>query len=478
MPIRDEPYDLPDPDIVARVLDVLEELDHVPGNVLAAHGRRRAGHVLFRIEDVDAARQVLAELPLTSAREELERSSRRMRNRMAGEALEAKPPFFQLALTASGCAKLGLAARVPESEPFEEGMAERWAELADPDPEKHPWEFGHHDNPIDGLIIVADDGCIDRLVKKLVKRWGKRGIDVVAQVFGCRMVNEDGNAIEHFGYVDGTSNPRFFAYDIARKQAEAEDRGLDQGANGNWDPGFSPRQALTEEGGSFLVFRQLEQNVRSFKEQEDALADDLHLVGDDREIAGALVVGRSENGTPRGIPEVEPDGERFRPPNDFVFDGERGPTPVGQACPVAAHIRKVNPRTAASRSMIMARRGMPYEADDDGAKTYRDPNANVEPADQPEGGVGLIFIAFMSDIAAQFETTQIAANTRPGGTDPIIGQGAFVQQRWEANGTVSNLEFGDVTTLRGGDYFYAPPLDVIAALADRAGEEGQEGVAN
>jgi hypothetical protein len=42
------------------------------------------------------------------------------------------------------------------------------------------------------------------------------------------------------------------------------------------------------------VFRKLEQNVRRFKQVEEDPADALELTGDDRERAGAMIVGRFE----------------------------------------------------------------------------------------------------------------------------------------------------------------------------------------
>ena len=55
-----------------------------------------------------------------------------------------------------------------------------------------------------------------------------------------------------------------------------------------------------ESFGSFLVYRKLEQNVRAFKKQEARIAGKLGLKGEDAERAGALLVGRFEDGTPVG----------------------------------------------------------------------------------------------------------------------------------------------------------------------------------
>jgi deferrochelatase/peroxidase EfeB len=74
----------------------------------------------------------------------------------------------------------------------------------------------------------------------------------------------------------------------------------------NWNPSSGPNLVLTEvplgerkvDWGSYYVFRKLEQNVRRFKEHERDLAGELNLTGDSRELAGAMVIGRFEDGTP------------------------------------------------------------------------------------------------------------------------------------------------------------------------------------
>ena len=51
--------------------------------------------------------------------------------------------------------------------------------------------------------------------------------------------------------------------------------------------------------GSYFVFRKLEENVRGFKAAEKKLGEtDLMLTGEDVERAGAMIIGRFEDGTP------------------------------------------------------------------------------------------------------------------------------------------------------------------------------------
>src|SRR5262245_45623460 len=113
------------------------------------------------------------------------------------------------------------------------------------------------------------------------------------------MRNPRGQSIEHFGYVDGRSQPLFFATDvISERQASGVQR---------WDPSAPLSLALVADPytesdedclGSYLVFRKLEQNVCGFREREAQLAQWLGLKGSAVQRAGALIMGRFRDGTP------------------------------------------------------------------------------------------------------------------------------------------------------------------------------------
>jgi deferrochelatase/peroxidase EfeB len=254
-----------------------------------------------------------------------------------------------------------------------------------------------------------------------------------------------------------------------------------QGERFVWDPQFAPLEAALvrdpggaseDSYGSYLVFRKLEQNVAGFKAAEDRLADALELMGNARALAGALIVGRFENGTPvvaakRPLVAAHVD-------NNFGFSGD----PDGWRCPFQAHIRKCNPRGDSvalgatlqqERRHLMPRRGITYGT--------RAPDLN----DRPAGGVGLLFMAYNRSIGEQFEFTQNAwVNNgdfvRPGtGADPVIGNGGGGHQwpvAWdhEPAGTIApdlGADFGSFVTMKGGEYFFAPSLSFLRSLAQR-----------
>lgn len=220
--------------------------------------------------------------------------------------------------------------------------------------------------------------------------------------------------------------------------------------------------------------------MRGFKRQEQILADTLDLQGEGRELAGALAVGRFEDGTPVTLAD---EAKGLEPANNFTYKSDSG------RCPVHGHVRKVNPRGTGGfetevneRKHLMPRRGIPYEDQPRSthpstvpeADSLADFDANVASL-LPTGDVGLLFMAYNSDIADQFHFTQrIWANNPtfpqalPTGIDPVIGVGTAPQEWhkvWDdpTQGNATSL-FKGFVTMRGGEYFFAPSLSFLKSL--------------
>jgi deferrochelatase/peroxidase EfeB len=104
-----------------------------------------------------------------------------------------------------------------------------------------------------------------------------QAVTVAGIEVGLAMHNTDNHGIEHFGYVDGRSQPLLLTEDIAKERATT--------GTAQWDPAFPLKQALVRcpggdsdtAFGSYLVFRKLDQNVADFKERESALSNALGL---------------------------------------------------------------------------------------------------------------------------------------------------------------------------------------------------------
>ena len=143
---------------------------------------------------------------------------------------------------------------------------------------------------------------------------------------------------------------------------EAKDAGI-----ARWDPQFGLGAALVAEPpatpgavnvGSDFILRKLEQDVRDSKRREQLLATELLVTGEEkREIAGALVVGRCEDGTRATMS----DGVRSaNPPNAFNDAGE-GAAVARSRRTSARSTRETTARSGPpSAGHIMARRGISF----------------------------------------------------------------------------------------------------------------------
>jgi len=326
--------------------------------------------------------------------------------------------------------------------------------------------------------VPAKSKQVDDALKLLLASIPIKAVTVLAIERGRAYHNKNGDGIEHFGYVDGRSQPLLRDQDIEAEATRGD--GI-----ARWNPAFPISQVLVKDPavtdanafGSYFVFRKLDQNVKLFKKAEAALGKKLQQLAKQRgqafdpEFAGAMIVGRFEDGTPVVLQRAE--GMHNPVPNDFDYVGD----PAGVKCPFHAHIRKVNPRgdtarmfgvpIADERAHIMARRGITYGT--------RKQNKSREFVDAPSGGVGLLFMAYQSTIVNQFEFTQQAWANNEGfiqpatGVDPIVGQGGAAKHThragWgDATAPSVAVRFADFVTLKGGEYLFAPSLAFFAAL--------------
>lgn len=202
------------------------------------------------------------------------------------------------------------------------------ADLGDPSPAN--WDPGFEN--IDAMVLLADDdeGYLSREARKLVDSLEFR-CDVARIERGTALRNDDGEGIEHFGYVDGRSQPLYLTTDfeglvngsIGPGTTEKDDGRIDK-----WNP-FEPLERVLQRNplakdadclGSFFVFRKLEQNVRDFTIEEQRLADVIGLKEEEWERAGAMTVGRFRDGSPLALSQT--DGLIPPKDNNFRFDVE------------------------------------------------------------------------------------------------------------------------------------------------------------
>jgi deferrochelatase/peroxidase EfeB len=448
--------------------------------------------------DATSAGRFLASLaPLVTSGSDIlgHRAVARRRRRPA--SLGSAETWLNVGLSHALLRRLGLSEFSDPS--FREGLSEAAARrLGDPPPRAAEVGAGTT-GPIDVLFLVAAAGpdATSRAAATL-------GADAVAHGF-VSTVEQHGRrlrrGIEHFGFVDGVSQPGLLGRSeedpevplTARPWAEAPDGTgalfVDAGTPLLWpgeflfgypgqrgtdrDPGPpptafrapSPSHEAWARDGAYLVFRQMRQDVAGFwtycHDQADALAHG-PLPGATPEMVGALIVGRWRDGSP--IRLDDPDGGSSRPTrNDFDLSDD----PFGFGCPLGAHTRKVNPRSGAIADTSpldkrLLRRGIPYGEALPGIVRRGDPER------------GLLFLAYMTSITDQFEflvsrwvNDPHAPSGSGSGQDVLIGQPAAdrtMTVRLPGGETwpfVPPVAFVETTA---GQYLFAPSIPALAEL--------------
>lgn len=496
-------------------------LKDLQANILKGHGRSFAHYIFLRLQppQIAAAKAWIANFAadrITSARK-LEQGRRSFKKTGAdGGAV------FTLSISATGYGALGFGPKqlpvevetpanliVQDLAAFPTGAKGSAAKLGDGDI-KVNWEPAFQDN-VDVLILVADDNP-DK---------ASQLADIIAHevsVFSRVLLNQKGHVlyrqvahgghvgIEHFGYADGVSQPLYFKDEIDA-----------QAGNTNWDDGEPLNLVLVKDPhgqdinsfGSFLVFRKLEQNVAGFMNAEEhsipAIKDSDGIVN--REMAGAMMVGRFENGNPLITSAGFTGDVRYEShiTNDFDYSNDPPPPPSSQTaysskCPFFAHARITNPRAdikvvppAFVHSVRLTRRAMPYQdvnrfgQGKENVLSVTDEELNEN---RPESGVGLLFMSYQAHIGKQFEFIQnnwanhghIAG--RNIGPDGVIGQKSKLPgglpfkpeqpdlqprrlpEQWgqAVNPAAPEITFGGFIKNKGAEYFFTPSISFLRLL--------------
>ena len=253
--------------------------------------------------------------------------------------------------------------------------------------------------------------------------------------------------------------------------------------------------------GTYLVMRQLAQDVRGFWQFLDSVTDSKP---EERYKLGSLMVGRAlADGSPLvplsrdAIPGIK-DQHNGIQQNQFTYDLDID----GTRCPYGAHIRRANPRNpdipgdpnglistlirilgfgsrniredliASTRFHRILRRGREY-----GRKLT--PEEALQPAAPQEGETGLHFFAINSNIQRQFEFIQAAwlMRTKFDGmteeSDPLLGNrtpviGCPFTNTFSAprSGGIRRRILGlpQFISVRGGAYFFLPGMSALRYL--------------
>jgi cytochrome P450/deferrochelatase/peroxidase EfeB len=243
------------------------------------------------------------------------------------------------------------------------------------------------------------------------------------------------------------------------------------------DPAYAPRDV--GRNGSFLVIRQLAQDVGGFAAFTEAKAAEIARsyagVGN---VTGAQVtadwvaakmLGRWRDGTPlidRPTASAPGTPAQSSPDNDFSYGVD---DPSGLLCPLGAHIRRANPRDSLqpddpTEQLITNRHRLLRRG-----RTYQSPAA-----DGADGEKGLMFVCLCGDIERQFEFVQqtwVGSPAFHGLTDepdPVVTQSDGASPRVftipTTAGPLTLHDMGSFVTVRGGGYFFLPSRSALEYL--------------
>jgi Dyp-type peroxidase family len=397
----------------------------------------------------------------------------RVRSARAVQAADASPSWVTLGFTWNGLRALG----VPEAslasfpEEFRQGMAARATMLGltgASAPERWVGELASPSLHAIAILFARDAGSRDAfrreheaLLARLedgVERLSGLDLDALPPFDDPR---------EHFGYRDRLSQLAIEGTGETPQPGSGPPLAAGELFLGHVDESgvqpIQPQPDTLSKNGSYVAYLRMEEHVAAFREFLAAGG----RTRDEQELLAAKLMGRWRSGAPLVLAPDQDDPELARDPrrtNDFSY---AGPDPYGYACPVGAHIRRMNPRDT-SESMErhrMVRRGA----------TYGPLLADGAPDDGVERGIAA-FVGCAS-LVRQFEfAMNVWANdTRfkdlDNERDPFVGthDGSydFTIPRRPVRRKIEGLPA--FTTVRGGAYFFVPGLRALRWLAGPKG---------
>ena len=469
------------------------ELDDIQGIIVGAYGKLRAAtFVLLRITEPEAARSWLRGIAGEV--------------RKASDGVPDSETCVNIAFTYSGLKELKLPAQALGgfSREFQEGMWDNprrrriLGDLGKSDPDHWSWGGCHNESVHVLLLYALDSDSLAALYESHRARFADGGLEEVHD----RLDSYDIGDLEHFGFRDGLSQPKIAG--LTRTTDENQivaagefilgyPNGYEQFTNRPFlDPihdreGLLPQDANGTDqrdfgkDGSYLVFRQMKQDVEQFWRFIDDETKDASGASDPEasDRVAAKMVGRWRSGAPLVL-SPDQDDPAWKSANDFLYHREDAD---GLKCPVGAHIRRSNPRDsleprAGTRTAIettnrhrIIRRGRPYGVPLAESLTPKDFLNSPE----GKGERGLLFLCFAANINRQFEFIQNSWVNNPNfaglytDSDPLIGDrrgggDTFTIPEKPLRKRVHGLpRFVDV---KGGDYFFMPGIRALRFLAE------------
>jgi Dyp-type peroxidase family len=456
------------------------ELDDIQGLVARGYQDLRAAcYILLQVQDPPQARAWLSTLlpQVTPA--------------------PAHPADYALnvAFTANGLSALGLPDNVVAqfSNQFVAGMTtphrrRMFGDLGPSAPET--WTWGGPTTPAPHVLLLL----FGRDTRSLSQRYTQLSASYsgVSELIKLDSFTDlDGK--EHFGFADGISQPTVegissrkdvppntirlgeFVLGYVNEYGQYTDRPFVGHGGGGLLPLDVQGSGRPDLGrnGTYLVFRQLAQDVRGFWRYLASVADDPAQ----RVWLAAHMVGRWPGGAPVTL-SPDRDDPHLSSANDFTYQYSDA---YGLGCPVGAHVRRSHPRDSldpapgTARSVELdkrhrlLRRGREYGPPVPPDSLYADP-----PPDDPERG--LFFVCIGANIGRQFEFVQHSWVNNPkfdelyDEPDPLVGYHPPEANNFSIPADPVRLRLHNIpqfVTTRGGAYFFLPSLRALRYLSGK-----------
>ncbi|KAI0086049.1 peroxidase [Irpex rosettiformis] len=433
-------------------------LVNIQGDILVGMKKQKELFVFFHINNATAFKSVLktyAATNITSISTLL-------------SAPSAQPlAFVNLAFSQAGMTALGVTDDIGDSV-FTAGQFSDASALGD---DTSNWESAFQGTNIDGVFLIGsdEDTITAQYQADLETKLGDAWTVVYNLTSSVRPDDEAGH--EHFGYLDGISNPTITGFGDALPGQSVVDPGIIL-ANRTGDPVSSrPSWALD---GSFLVFRKLKQLVPEFNKWtlDNAIQNSAGNLTTEEgaTLLGARMFGRWKSGAPIDLspdadnstlgtdPELNNNFNYIHTGSDLTTDESR--------CPFSAHVRKTNPRDLEAQGLLTdlnhaIRAGTPYGPE----VTDAESSSNTTQTDR-----GLAFVEYQSVISNGFRTQQLIwannANfpfnkSESIGLDPVIGQGTRITYGLSETNYSESYSVTQFVVSNGGEYFFSPSITAL-----------------
>ncbi|KAH7884493.1 hypothetical protein F5I97DRAFT_1811771 [Phlebopus sp. FC_14] len=524
--------------------DGVPEPKNIQGDVIYLFPKVAEAFVFCRISDIAIFKKALASFEPTHGESVFQNLHAIRSAKLEGRRHHVPLVQKQIAFTRAGLNLLGQTEKIGDDRFDKFCMRDNKTYLGDGMPWDAVFNRNDHFDPINGTANV-DEGAIHSVVSIAAHGWyhhvaecARAVENFLVEFHGAlepnvtviqgkgRPGNQKGH--EHFGYMDGISQPAIRGLIVPKPgQIQVDPGVIVTGYKG--DPHLNKRPEWAKDG-TFMVFRKLQQLVPEFHEYLNVngrrwkefvpKVDTTKPLTDEQgaQLWGARMIGRWPSGAPLALAPVFDDPELAKDEKrnnnfDYLVPGIFGPTDIH--CPFTAHTRKTAPRNLDPfagkkflESASIVRAGIPFG--DEVSKQERDSHKSDEHRDKWRG---LLFVCYQSDLDSGFvrQTVEYANNDyaptvsfipQIHGQDPILGgpphplsDPISIKEKRDVesgdqvdlvftNTKGDNLEVKGFATVarhgaqpppgvpqqffvnsRGGEYFFVPSISTLQQLA-------------